>query len=164
MKLTLEQKAENKESSLLRQAAYRARCKELDQAKLAIDVSALKNAANKARAEEDAAIKARNDEEEAICEQIALLQGKLKSVNESHAPAIDVARLARNAAYQAMYGERTRQANEIDVLFPDLSGNTYLCSSNWVPPAGYIEKFTADHADELAKKKAKRDKTRSKLS
>jgi hypothetical protein len=161
MALSQEQKAANKEASLLRQAAYRARCKELEQAKMKINVILLEEAAAKARSEEDAAIKARNDDEDAIREQIALLQANLKKVNESHAPVLDSAKLARNAAYQAMYDERARQTKEIEARFPDLSRDFYMGSGAWVPPSGYIESFASEHADELSKKKAKRAKMKT---
>lgn len=161
MALSQEQKAANKEASLLRQAAYRARRKEFEQAKMVINVSSLEEAAAKARSEEDAAIKAKNDAEDAIQEQIALLQADLKKVSETHAPVIDSAKLARNAAYQAMYEERARQTKEIEARFTDLTGNIYMSSGAWVPPSGYIESFASEHADQLSKKKAKRAKIKA---
>lgn len=162
MALNPEQKAANKESSLLRQAAYRARYKELEQAKLAIDVSSLEEAAAKARAEEDIALKTRNEAENAIHEQIAALQSKLKSVSELHAPVVDSARIARKEAYELMYNERARQTKEIESQFPDLSNIVFMGSGSWVPPPGYIEKFASEHAEELAKKKDQRAKKQAK--
>lgn len=162
MALSQEQKAANKDASLLRQAAYRARYREFERAKLAINVSSLEEAAGKARSEEDAAIKAKTEAEKAIHDQIALLQSKLKSVRELHGPVLDSARLARNAAYDLMYSERVRQTKEIESQFPDLSNIGLVGAGSWIPPLGYIESFASEHAEELAKKKDQRAKKQSK--
>jgi hypothetical protein len=162
MKLTAEQKEINKEMSLLRQVAYRARTQEMDVALLGIDTRSLKDAAAKACAVENAALAARNNEVTLIQQQIAALQEKIHAVKVSHALSIVAANKVRSNAYQDLYTENQRQRDVILSSFPDMEGKRYSGVTGWTPPEGYIENYAVEHADELQAKKAKREKAKEK--
>lgn len=143
---------------MLRTAAFRARRKELEQALQGVDVGDLEKAATQASLDEDSLLKARNDRADDIQRQISLLQGQLRDLEQEYAPRFEAARLARHNAYGALHEERERQTAAIEAQFPDLGGGPLMGCGAWEPPAGYIEKFAAAYADELARKKAKREK------
>jgi hypothetical protein len=158
MALSPEKKATNKEESLLRREAYRARYKEREEALSRVDVKALEHAANMANLAFDVALKTRNNEADSIRRQIAELEEQLKTVNDRHANIIDPLNADRRNTLNVMHAERCRQQSEIESNYPDL--DCYGVGT-WNAPSGYIESFSSANAEELAKKKAKRERSKS---
>jgi len=156
MALTLEQKAVNREASLLRQAAHRARKAERNAEIGKIDVSALVAETEAASKATNDVIAARNNEEIAIRAKIAALQNELLQVKVKYETSIDVANSARVNAYEKLRSKESRLRNEIESRYPDLAGSAQHYINNWRAPQGYIERFASEHAEELAKKAAKR--------
>lgn len=159
MALTPEQKQANKEARWIRDSAFRARTLELEKAKQAIDVASLNEAVLKANAAQDEALFKRNEEERLIQAQIAELQDKLNGVRATYQSMWGKLRDERTAAYDAMREEHKRQEDVIFQSFKDLDDRDIdrfrsVNSANWVPPEGYLERYAAEHAEELAKKRA----------
>lgn len=157
------QKAANKEASLLKKAAHMARGRELmvseEAAFAATNNSAAALECRTATASEEAAAKLRNDLVSAIEAQIALLQDKITAIRAEHGPQVEALREAKRQAADKFYAERRRLVGEAEANYPDLHDASARCSSVvWTPPDGYIAKFAAEHAEELARKKVKREK------
>lgn len=156
MALTAEQKEANKEASLLKGAAHRARKNELDEALKKIDVTDLERATKEASEKFEQALETRNNECTELQRQISLLQDKIIQTRLSYEPQILAARDAKDKAYKKLFNERQQQTSAIEDRFPDLKGDARFYQGHWTPPDGYIEKFATDNAAELAKKKTKR--------
>lgn len=157
------QKTVNKEASLLKKKAHSARAHELMASEKAAFAAANNSAAaleyRTATATEEAAAKLRNDLVSAIEAQIALLQDKITAIRAEHGPQVEALREAKRQAANKLYAERRRLAAEAEANYPDLHDASARCSSvAWVPPDGYIAKFAAEHAEEFARKKVKREK------
>ena len=161
-KMTDEQKAANKEASLLKRAAHVVRKKELDAAEAAakamVDGGSLRRACEAANAAASEARDLRKNLVSAIEAQIAALNDRIREIRAEHDPKIErLDELCREAANKAHF-EYTQMLHEVRVGFPDMATcDARWFSAKWVPPEGYIERFAEEHAEELAESKAKRE-------
>lgn len=160
MALTPEQKETNKEAFLLRKAAHSARVAEYEAAISIVEdgLSAQRKAADDVSSAQNSSIKQRDMDAEVIRSKMRQLQEELDHVLADHGRKIDTLWAAGTKAYADLYAAREAAVDEVDKKFSDISGNNrFSGSASWTPPAGYIEKFAADNAESIAKKKAKRD-------
>lgn len=166
-KITDEQKTANKEASLLKKAAHGYRHRELAEAEdTARSMAEKTSLAREYEAAQDAEVEARNALSEIraqIGAQITLLEDQMKAVAAEHSPRIEKLNDLRRQAAEKKYAESRRLLEEAQSGFPDMHlSDARWSSSAWVPPKGYVERFAAEHAGDLAQKKMQREKKRVK--
>ena len=137
-----------KEESLLRKRAYKARRKEFDDE---IErVSDIVTNGELAQEEKEAShcfdkiMEARNNERDAINKKISELQDQLLQVNCAYEPIIESARQRRGNAFLALRAEKDRKTSEVESKYPDMDGSARYYSSKWKAPEGYIERFAQE--------------------
>ena len=165
-KLTEAQKALNKEASILRQSAYHARTKAYHEAESKAEAEVLLTPENRLAEEAETAtneaIEARNLAAKEIESQISALNQKLIEVRAHHNTIVDALNEGRKAAWNKKRELLDSMKEVINKEFPDIAVSGCWGSGTWIPPDGYIEKFAAENADNIAKKKALREKKQAK--
>ena len=147
---------EQKEESLLRKHAYKARRKEFDdEIERVADIVAngeLSKEEKEASHCFDKILEARNNERDAINKKISELQDQLLQVNCAYEPIIESARQRRGNAFWASRVEKDRKTSEVESKYPDLDDSARYHFSKWEAPEGYIERFTQEQENEEVKK------------
>lgn len=161
-KMTEDQRVANKEASLVKKAAHSARRRELHEAEEGVRATAeYTPLARECEAATNAEEDARRLRETFVAEveaQISLLRERINEINVKHVPEIEKLHMLCRQASERNHAERRRLLEEAQSRFPDMaSSETRYSSSAWVPPDGYIERFTMENAAYLKKKKAERD-------
>lgn len=162
MAKTPEQKVANKDASLLKKAAHSARHREISEAENAAQIKAsntiFAHEYEAAQAVEEETRKLRERLISEIKEQISLLDEQIKEIRVKYDLQIDGLAVLRRLAAEKKFTESRRLLKEAQAGFPDMElSDSRFSSVAWIPPDGYIERFAAEHADELAQKKAKRE-------
>lgn len=147
---------EQKEESLLRKRAYKARCKEFEtEIERVSDIVANGELAQEEREAShcfDKILESRNNERDAINKKISELQDQLLQVNCTYEPLIESAKQRRGNAFGALRTETNRQTSDVASRYPDLDGDAKYYFSKWEAPEGYIERFTQEQENEEVKK------------
>jgi len=162
MAKTPEQNAATKEASLLKKAAHSARNRELCEAeKMARSTAESTPLAQEYEAAQKAEEESRGLRKTLVAEvevRIALLRERIEAINAEHSPQIERLEALRRQAAESKRAESSRLLEEAQSRFPDMqSSDMRWSSASWVPPEGYIEQFAAEHAEDMARKKAQRE-------
>lgn len=161
MAKTPEQKAATKEASLLKKAAHSARNRELCEAEeMARSTAESTPLAQEYEAAQKAEEESRGLRKTLVAEvevQIALLRERIEAINAEHSPQIERLEALRRQAAESKRAESSRLLEEAQSRFPDMQSDMRWSSVPWVPPEGYIEQFAAEHAEDMARKKAQRE-------
>lgn len=124
-KLTPEEKARNKKATAARNAAYSRRKRQytlaLETTRGAVDMTPAAQAAEKADAAFDAAIKARDADRAALQEQIRQLTLKLEESVRAHQAILEPLAAARKAAWDAKRQAQREAEADVRAQFADVA-------------------------------------------
>jgi predicted nuclease with TOPRIM domain len=164
MALTEVEKEANKQAQSIRNGAYRQRLSERNAAvSIATDKTNMleeRKAVSKNHDEFNAIMAERNSREDAVRKKIAELQDSLKSLSHEYDLKFEEAKARRDVDRKAFDIKADEIQSDLDARFSDLKDCGCHGVAKWIPPQGYVEKYTEENAGDLAKKIAKRAKSR----
>ncbi len=148
MALSTEEKARNKAAQKVRDRAHTERARAMREAvraaEAAPEVEEAHNAFRFADARMEVEIRARDDKERELREQIAKLQGQIEQLRIS--PELEALRADRRAKADAWQAVKRSKVVEAEAAFPDMAGAAQFSAAAWKPSAEVLAAMEAARA------------------